>query len=437
MKKRMLLSLSALIAVAAAAGCGGRTPASSDGGNPAAPAKAEPVTLQIASQGASATIDSVFQGIAQQAVSKKYPHITLEFMPETGATSLDNLMATGTVPDIVITFNGNLASYKEKALVFDMTPLFKTNNVDLNRFEPNYIQDVKNASDQGELFGLPFNVNYHALYYNKDIFDKFGVEYPKDGITWEELIPLAKRVTRMEGGTQYRGLDPGNSIIWMSQPLGIAAIDPVTDKATMNTDKWKRAFELGKSIFDIPGNGMIAASPKDQFMKTKTLAMLLDLNILTQLAAAEADGLSWDIAQYPSYPEKPNTYGNASVYVMIASKTGKHVAEAAQVIDLLSSEETQLALSKVGRLSPLKSEQVKKALGADSPQLKDKKLPSVFKSNPVPYPKASIYRSKAEGLVGTKFKQYVNGEVDVNTALKQVDEEIDKMVETEKGKVAK
>jgi hypothetical protein len=45
-----------------------------------------------------------------------------------------------------------------------------------------------------------------------------------------------------------------------------------------------------------------------------------------------------------------------------------------------------------------------------------------------------MYRSKAEGLVSTKFRQYVNGEFDVNTALKQADEEINKMVEAEKGK---
>jgi multiple sugar transport system substrate-binding protein len=433
MKKIWLASLTA-VTLLTAAGCGKESADPSGDGKTPAPAKAEPVTLQIASQGASTTIDSVFQTLVQEHVTKKYPHITLNFMAETGATTLDNLMATGTIPDIVISFNGNLASYNAKGLTFDMSPLFKTHNVDLSRFEPNYIEDVKNASSKGELYGLPFNVNYHALYYNRDIFDKFGVEYPKDGMTWEELIALARRVTRAEGAVQYRGLDPGNNVIWMSQPLGIAAIDPDTDKATMSTDKWKRVFELGKSIYEIPGNGIIPASPKDQFMKTKTLAMLLDLNILTQLTSADASGMNWDIAQYPIYTEKPNTYGNASVYVMIASKTGKYLNEATQVMDLISSEEVQMALSKKGRLSPLKSEQVKKALGSDNPQLKDKKLPSVFKSNPVPYPKASMYRSKAEGLVGTKFRQYVNGEFDVNTALKQVDEEINKMVETEKGK---
>lgn len=435
MKKTTLAFLVTSI-VMALAGCGkAATHPNADNGA-AAPAqpKADPVTLDIASAGASTVLDEDFQNIVNEYVKKKYPHITLNFLPEGGETTVDKLLVAGAVPDMIVTFNGNLASYKEKGLVFDMTPLLKTNNIDITRFEPNYISDVKNASDQAELFGLPFNVNYHAMYYNKDIFDTFGAAYPTDGMNWEQVIALARKVTRHEGGTQYRGLDPGSSIVWMSQPLGIATIDPNTDKATINTEQWKRVFELAKSIYDIPGNGMIPGTPKDQFMKHKTLAILLDLNILTQLSNAQAGGLNWDVAQYPSYAEKPNTYGNASVYVMFPTKPGKHQDDAAKVIDLISSEQVQLALSKIGRLSPLKSEQVKRALGSDNPQLKDKRLPSIFKSLPVPYPRASQYRSKAEGIAINKFNSYARGTVDVNTVLKQTEEEINRMVEAEKGK---
>ncbi|WP_158606406.1 ABC transporter substrate-binding protein [Paenibacillus ginsengarvi] len=418
------------------AGCSGATSEpNAQGEQPKPPpAKANPVTLQVASQGSSTVLDEEFKQVVQSFMAKKYPHITLNFNPESTATSLDALLAAGTIPDLIVTFNGNLASYKEKELVSDMTPLFQTAGIDLSRFEPGYIVDVKNASDKGEMYGLPINVNYHAMYYNKDIFDKFGATYPTDGMNWEQLTDLAKKVTRMESGTQFRGLDPGSTVIWMSQPLSIAAIDPKTDKASLRTDKWSRVFKLAKSIYDIPGNGMITATPKDQFMKSKTLAVLLDLNILTQLAAAGKEGLNWDVAQYPSYTEKPNTYGNASVYVMLATKTGKHREDAVKAIELITSEEVQLALSKKGRLSPLKSAQVKQALGADNPDLKNKHLPSIFKSLPVEYPIASPYRGKAEGILVNKFKEYVNGTVDENTALAQAEEEINKMVATEKTK---
>jgi multiple sugar transport system substrate-binding protein len=51
---------------------------------------------------------------------------------------------------------------------------------------------------------------------------------------WEETVELAKQVTRVDGGVQYRGLDPGNSVIWISQPLALAAVDYKTDRASIN-----------------------------------------------------------------------------------------------------------------------------------------------------------------------------------------------------------
>ena len=434
MRKIMACSSLVITSCLTAAGCSSTSPGGTAAGDKSAVEDNKaPVTLELASNASTTVVDEDFQNVVNAFIRKKYPHITVNYNPESGSTKLDALLAAGTVPDLFVTYNGALAGYKDKDLVFDMTSLFKQANVDINRFENNYITDVKNASPQGELYGLPFMISYHALYYNKSIFEKFGVEYPRDGMTWEELIELARKVTRMDAGTQYRGLDPGNNQVWMSQPLSIAANDPKTDKATMNTEQWKRVFELGKAIYDIPGNGMISESPKNQFMKSKTLAILLDLNILTQLAAAQKEGLEWDIAQYPSYKEKPNIYGNASVSVITATKTSKHHAEAVKVIDLITSEEVQLALSKIGRLSPLKSPQVKQALGSANPQLKDKRLPSIFKSVPVSYPIASTYRSKAEGIGAAKFKQFIGGAADVNTILRQADEEIDKMVSTEKG----
>lgn len=394
--------------------------------------QSSPVTLRITGQAVGSLLDEEFQQVVGERLKAKYPHITLEYVPEAKGTTLNELMASGSTPDLIVTYTGALASYRDLELVFDMEPLFKARNMSLSRFDANYMTDVRNASDKNELYGLPINVNYHALYYNKDIFDKAGASYPTDGMYWDDVLKLAKKVTRTDGSVQYRGLDPGNTIIWMSQPLGVGALD-ANDKVTINNDKWKRVFELAKAIYTIPGNELIAQSPKDQFMKSKTLGMLLDLNILNQLVAAEKEGLRWDVAQYPSYPEKPNTYGNASVYTVIATKATKHQQDAVSVIETMSSDEVQMELSKRGRLSPLASDAVKQALGSTNPGLKDKHLPSIFKSKPVPYPVASQYRSQGESIATTKFKEYLQGTIDVNQALSQAEEGIKQKLAEVKG----
>ncbi|MDF2719143.1 MAG: transporter substrate-binding protein, partial [Paenibacillus sp.] len=269
-------------------------------------------------------------------------------------------------------------------------------------------------------------------YYNKSIFDKFGVAYPKDGMTWEQVLDTAKKVTRNEGGIQYRGFDIGN-MVWASQPLGIAAIDYKTDKATMRTDEWKRVFELMKAFYTIPGN-MTTGKPKDNFLKEKTVAMYADLSIASELEIAAKDGLDWDVVQYPSYPEKPNIYGNASVNVIMVTKTSKYKDQAMQVVASAVSDEVQMESSKSGRVSPLKSAEISRAFGLNKPVFKGKSVQSIFKSKPVKYPIASQHRGRAEGIVRTKFMEYANGAIDVNTALSQADEEINKAVAAATGK---
>jgi multiple sugar transport system substrate-binding protein len=314
-----------------------------------------------------------------------------------------------------------------------MTELVKSTKFDLNRFDPQMITDTKIGSPKGELYGVPYSRNFHAFYYNKDIFDKFGVPYPQDGLTWDQTVEIGRKVTRVDGGTQYRGLDPGNGIGWIYQPLGIEADDYKTGKATLNTDGWKKVFELVKAINTIPGNAPKGA-PLDNFLKEKTLAMMAYTNMFSQLEQPTKEGFSWDVTQYPSYPERPNIYGNASVNIMLITQNSKYKDQAMQVIEVATSDELQTESSRQGRISPLASKAIQGEFGKSLDVLKGKRIESIFKSKPVPYPNSSPYRSKSESIARKYFDMYWQGTIDLNTALSRGDEEINKMLAEEKAK---
>ena len=165
-----------------------------------------------------------------------------------------------------------------------------------------------------------------------------------------------------------------------------------------------------------------------------TLAMMGQLNVLSGMQKAAQNGLDWDVAQYPSYPEKPNTYGNASVYTANITAQSKNKEQAFRVLEVLVSDEFQTARAKTGSVTVLKNPAVKQAFGADMDFLKDKHVEGIFKSLPVKYPIASEYRSKAEAIVKAKFSAYAADQIDVNTALRQAEEEINQMIATEKSK---
>ncbi|CAG7621985.1 hypothetical protein PAESOLCIP111_02380 [Paenibacillus solanacearum] len=417
MKKLTLFTVLTLISVAAA-GCGSQPPSS----QPAAEAEApkQPVTLKMYTN-QSMTKDDLDK-LINQPLQKKYPYITVEIIP-TSNNSLTQQVASGEQLDLVTIYNGHIPTFKELNIFQDITPLTQKHKFDLGRFDPKSLDTLKAIADKGELYGLPYNLQLNALYYNKDIFDRFGVEYPKDGMTWDDAIELAKKLTRQVDGVQYRGLDP-EGIIRLMYPLSLNIVDAKTNKPMVNSEPYKKLYEMGNRIYSIPGNKPPkGANANNAFMKDKQVAMYAVINLFDKLA--QVPEFNWDIAQYPSYKENPNVYGMYDLHVMTISKTTKYPDEAMKVLEVLFSDEVQsLSVRSTGRVSPLKDPKFKNEFGADMPVLKGKNIKSIFKSSPASAPPFSIYYTKARDIFSGKFTEYLDGKKDVNTALREAEEQI-------------
>ena len=53
---------------------------------------------------------------------------------------------------------------------------------------------VDTFTNQGKRWAVPFGINLLVMYYNKDLFDRFGVEYPTMDWTWADFLDIALRV---------------------------------------------------------------------------------------------------------------------------------------------------------------------------------------------------------------------------------------------------
>jgi multiple sugar transport system substrate-binding protein len=429
------LSLAVVSAVVLLAGCGGKEP---DAAGTSAPAQKpvekavekppEPVTLKMFD--VQVFTDDDFKRLIEDPVKKKYPHITIERINKSN-NPIDNVIATKQQLDLVTLWHGGMPAQNQFEYLEDMTPLVQKFKFDLNRFDPKSIDAVRKVSNGG-LFGIPYNVNFNALYYNKDVFDKFGAAYPKDGMTWDDTIELAKKLTRNEGGVQYKGLDPDGHVRMMF-PLSVNLVDPKTNAANVNAnDLLKRVFEMGKEINDIPGNQQVG-SFLNTFPKDRNIAMLATSNFTSFFR--DAQGLNWDMAQYPSYKDRPNVYGMYDLHVMAVPKVSKYKDDAFKVIEVLMSEEVQMQSVRVtGRVSPLKDQTFKDNFGADQAGMKGKNIAAIFKSKPADAPEFSRFYSDANTIVTAEYKDLLAGKIDVNTALRNAEEKINAAIKAKLGK---
>lgn len=388
----------------------------------------DPVTITFLSSLADKDMNVLFL----EPMKAKYPHITIQVIKKGTGSQLADLLAAGTVPDLVLDDNTNLGLSADLGVFQDHAPLIARHGVDPDRFEPVILEAIRNATANGLLYGLPYFINVNALFYNKDIFDRFGVAYPADGMTWDDTIQLAKRLTR-DG---YKGLHY-EKITRIAESMSPDYVDRKTGKATVNTDAWRALFDIGKQILDIPGNRppKIESGYRDDFFKAQNFAMLATINVLTAEQGALESGFRLGVAQYPSLPGKPDTYGYVSAGLVYVTKQSKHPDAAMLVLKEMTSDAVQSVSARLlGRSTVLRSEEVKRQLGKDLPYLKDLDLSPMTKSKPAPGPAFSVYSAKARQIVQDRYVGFAEGAYDLNTALRMAEEEINKMVEAERSK---
>lgn len=385
----------------------------------------KPVTIKVF-RGADMS-DELFQMLVVEPMAQKYPNLTIEL--QNG--KLEDLITAGDPPDVLTYVLNTMPTLKNLDLIEDMTPLLKKHNYDLGRFDPVYLDAVRVNSSKGELYAIPYFAQNNALFYNKDLFDKFGIPYPKDGMTWDDATELGKIMTRMDNGQQYQGLNI-EKITRISFPWSPTLIekDKTTqrDRANVNNDTWKEIFNLGYRVQSIPGN-----FPNKSFYKGE-VAMYATVGDAFQniKKAVEEQVFRVGVAQYPSYKELPNKYGMVDEHVVLVTKTSRNKDAAMKVIEVLTSDEVQMKASKhYARLSPLKDPELQKQFGAE--YLKDVNVQSLFKSRPAPGIAFHQYYADARKLLDAEYAEVISGQKDVNTALRILDEKINKMLDEKRA----
>lgn len=391
--------------------------------------KAEPVTLHLFE--GQALSEENWNLLLHEPLAKKYPHITVNIVNK--GNGIQDLIATGQQFDLYTEFQGYLGNFVQVDLLEDITPIAEKHGFDLSRFQPVAIDAIKEYSDPNELVAVPYFMQANALYYNKDIFDLFGVEYPKDGMFWEDVIELAKRMTRTFEGTNYYGLDPEHATR-LAFPRSLVIVNGDTNTAEVNNEEWRKVFDLAKSIYSIPGN--LPEKETDlngggivRFMRNKNIAMLATIQIIDRLKEASDSGVNWDLVQYPSYPDQPNVSGMVDLHVIGITKTSKHKDEAMKVIEVFTSDEVQLlAARKRPAISPLNNPEMQSQFGAEVDYLEGKNKDALFKSVPAPAPKFSDYYVQARTILNNHYRDFILDRKDVNTALRDAEEEINRKI---------
>lgn len=208
-KNLVIMSLAfTLTASLVLGGCGGKNGTSGGSGIDASPgstAKGDPQskagnkTLVAVMWGEQARWDA--QKKVNDAFTQKYPNlkIDLQTMPnDTFFTKLQTMIAGGTPPDISLMNEMSTPTYAAKGIMTDLTDYinkdktFKKDSIPAGMYGPFTVN--------GKLYCMPTMTFVNCLFYNKDLFDKAGLPYPDENMTWDTLRDTAKKLTKDTNG---------------------------------------------------------------------------------------------------------------------------------------------------------------------------------------------------------------------------------------------
>jgi multiple sugar transport system substrate-binding protein len=114
----------------------------------------------------------------------------------------------GVGPDIFDCYSAfQLSAYVKSGIAWDLTEEFEKAGIDVR--EDCWAAGLPIMVYEGRVYGFLNNASVNGIWFNKAIFDAEGIPYPapdpKTGWTWEEFLPLAKRLTvRNEKGRVER-----------------------------------------------------------------------------------------------------------------------------------------------------------------------------------------------------------------------------------------
>ena len=130
-----------------------------------------------------------------------HPNVTIEMETTTWNQYWEKLttqVASNSVPDILGMTSGYAREYMVNGALLDMKPYMDRDSAieGSGWVTDDYYEGVFWSYEYNDgVYAVPYDMGPAAVLMNVDLFNEFGVELPKDGWTFDEMIEIARKLT--------------------------------------------------------------------------------------------------------------------------------------------------------------------------------------------------------------------------------------------------
>jgi multiple sugar transport system substrate-binding protein len=361
--KKILFSL-VIVAFLLLTACGGKTAAVATSqapvGTSAVPSvtSAAPVKITYMEWGDPAELD-VWKAIVSDFEAAN-PNISVDVQVsdwDSYWTKLKTLLAASSSPDVFAMDAPLYLDYQARGSLLNLQPYIDKNPGMLDGLFPNTLEAYK--TPQG-YFGLPRDFQTIVVFYNKDMFDKAGVAYPKADWTYDDLRATAKTLTKDTNGDgtidQFGyvidpwDMEPGwSEILWA---FGGDIINADHTKTLIGEPKARQAWQFLSDMMhvdkSIPDPNTTSQYGGDLFLSGNAAMMAMGHWAVPSYTEAT---FKWDVVPMPAGPAGQATSVNSAGFVV--GKDSAHPDAAFAFIKFVLSQAGQTRLAQMGFACPV------------------------------------------------------------------------------------
>lgn len=379
MKKRVIsLVLTAAMLSALLAGCGSSTSGSASTDSAAATSEAAEETASTAEASGDGTTlkwavwdqeTTPYWNDLKEAYEASHEGVTVELV-DLGSTDYMTVLATelsGSGSDFDIVSIKDVPGYAtlvQKGAIASLDDYIAEDGIDLSQ----YAGVTDQVTVDGSLYELPFRNDFWVLFYNKDLFDAKGVDYPTNDMTFEEYDALAREMTDTTFGSQVYG---AHYHTWRSAVQLFGVLDGEHSILDGNYDFFKPYYEMVLSqeadgvcrkYSDLKTEGLhYAAAFSDGDIAMMNMGSWFIATMMANLSSGEYDsGLcgNWGIVKYP-HAEGVEPGSTLGTITGVAVTTASGQPDAAwDFVKWISGEEGAAVVASSGNFPAIMTDEV-------------------------------------------------------------------------------
>lgn len=253
-------------------------------------------------------------------------------------TKLAAGMGAGDTPDVMYMWNYPLYS---RAL----EPLDSYIEKEGEAYKGSFFETLWNYNSYEEsTYGIPVGYTTHVVYYNKDIFDAAGVEYPSENWTWKEFEETARKLTDKANKVYGFGFsakpDPYDfeMMLWNNGTAYVGDNGELKDNVNS-----KEAIEVYDSYQKMAKEGIALPTEGSGTTELKAGSIAMYINGSWPLAGLQEEGINFGTTVIPSFKEGNKAPSVVSSSGISMSADCKNKEAAWEFIKYWTSEEANKA----------------------------------------------------------------------------------------------